>query len=75
MLSTDNVANNSNIFQKEKTNNYNEKWIVKEDGTILSALDEKYVIDLHWGEAKDGSNIQLYESNGSKAQKWQFHDV
>lgn len=75
VLSTDNVANNSNIFQKEKTNNYNEKWIVKEDGTILSALDEKYVIDLRWGEAKDGSNIQLYESNGSKAQKWQFHDV
>ena len=75
VLSTDNVANNSNIFQKEKTNNYNEKWIVKEDGTILSALDEKYVIDLHWGEAKDGSNIQIYESNGSKAQKWQFHDV
>lgn len=75
VLSTDNVANNSNIFQKEKTNNYNEKWIVKEDGTIISALDEKYVIDLHWGEAKDGSNIQLYESNGSKAQKWQFHDV
>lgn len=75
VLSTDNVANNSNIFQKEKTNNYNEKWIVKEDGTIISALDEKYVIDLRWGEAKDGSNIQLYESNGSKAQKWQFHDV
>lgn len=75
VLSTDNVANNSNIFQKEKTNNYNEKWIVKEDGTILSALDEKYVIDLRWGEAKEGSNIQLYESNGSKAQKWQFHDV
>ena len=75
VLSTDNVANNSNIFQKEKTNNYNEKWIVKEDGMIISALDEKYVIDLRWGEAKDGSNIQLYESNGSKAQKWQFHNV
>ena len=72
VLSTDNVANNSNIFQKEKTNNYNEKWIVKEDGTIVSALDEKYVIDLRWGEVKDGSNIQLYESNGSMAQKWQF---
>ena len=75
VLSTDNVANNSNIFQKEKTNNYNEKWIVKEDGTIVSALDEKYVIDLRWGEVKDGSNIQLYESNGSMAQKWQFHDA
>ena len=72
VLSNDNASNNSNIFQKEKANNYNEKWIVKEDGTIISALDEKYVIDLRWGEAKEGSNIQLYESNGSKAQKWMF---
>ena len=75
VLSIDNATNDSNIFQKEKTNNYTEKWIVKEDGTIVSALDEKYVIDLRWAEVKDGSNIQLYESNGSMAQKWQFHDA
>ena len=37
---------------------------------IVSYLDNNKVVDLTGGVTNNGSNIQLYQSNGSKAQKW-----
>lgn len=37
---------------------------------IVSALDKNMVIDLTGGVTNNGSNIQLYQSNGTQAQKW-----
>ena len=52
------------------------KWIVekKENGyVIMSALNSDYVIDLSGGIISEGRNIQLYKSNDSKAQRWNFY--
>lgn len=39
---------------------------------IVSALDNDMVIDLASASTKNGNNIQLYKTNGSKAQKWEI---
>ncbi len=45
----------------------------KENGyVIMSALNSDYVIDLSGGIISEGRNIQLYQSNDSKAQRWNF---
>ena len=36
------------------------------------ALDTHYCLDLQKAIVQDGRNIQLYRSNGTKAQKWYF---
>ena len=40
--------------------------------TIYSSLDEQYVIDLAGASITNGNNINLYNQNGTKAQKWNF---
>ena len=46
----------------------------KENGyVIMSALNSDYVIDLSGGIISEGRNIQLYQSNDSKAQRWNFY--
>ncbi len=39
---------------------------------ITSALDNNKVVDLAYGSIKNGSNVQLYDSNRSMAQQWKF---
>ena len=38
---------------------------------IVSALDNNMVLDLYNGFDLNGTNVQLYKSNGTKAQKWE----
>lgn len=38
---------------------------------IHSALKDNMVLDVSGGISRDGTNVQLYENNGSLAQKWQ----
>ena len=39
---------------------------------IASKIDKNKVVDLSGASIRDGSNIQLYESNGTNAQKWKI---
>ena len=39
---------------------------------IHSVSDSDYCIDLQKGVVQNGQNIQLYQSNGTEAQKWYF---
>ena len=77
-------GNINNVFQKLQIytlNNTNaQKWQLHKlntlaDGNyeIVSALDSKKVADITAGtdRAKNGTNIQLYTSNGTNAQKFQ----
>lgn len=69
----------SNVSQQTNSNDYNQKWIIMFDKNqnikIVSALNSKLVVDVLYGNIKDGSNIQLYDSNNTIAQKWVFEYV
>lgn len=71
--------NDANVIQQKQSNNYNQKWIVTfdVDGNlkIVSALNSKLVIDISSGYIHDNSNIQIHNSNNSKAQKWVFEYI
>lgn len=71
--------NDANVIQQKQSNNYNQKWIVTFDANgnlkIVSALNSKLVIDICSGYIHDNSNIQIHNSNNSKAQKWVFEYI
>ena len=48
-----------------------------EDGvyTIHSSINNNYVLDINGGVAKNGSNVQLYTSNGTNAQKFKVKRI
>ena len=72
-------SNNANVNQQSQSNGYNQKWIVAFDSNqnikLVSGLDSKLVIDVSGGKIQNGSNIQLYTSNNSAAQKWVFEYI
>lgn len=72
-------SNNANVNQQSQSNGYNQKWIVAFDSSqnikLVSGLDSKLVIDVSGGKISNGSNIQLYTSNNSAAQKWVFEYI
>ena len=47
------------------------------DGTLtfVSALDYNYVLDISNGKIVNTQNIQLYQSNGTNAQKFKLTRV
>lgn len=55
----------------------NLKVFALEDGvyTIHSAINNNYVLDVSGGIAQNGSNIQLYISNGTNAQKFMVRHI
>lgn len=69
----------ANVYQQRQTNDYNQKWIVMFDNNqnlrIVSALDSTMVLDVKDGKIRRCSNIQLYTSNNSNAQKWVFEYI
>lgn len=69
----------ANVYQQKQTNNYNQKWIVMFDNNqnlrIVSALNSTMVLDVKDGKIRRCSNIQLYDSNNSNAQKWVFEYI
>ena len=72
-------SNNANVNQQSQSNGYNQKWIVAFDSSqnikLVSGLDSKLVIDVSGGKISNGTNIQLYTSNNSAAQKWVFEYI
>ena len=46
--------------------------IVNGTYTLVSALNNNYVADIASGDSRSGANCQLYESNGTNAQKFSF---
>ena len=72
-------SNNANVNQQSPSNGYNQKWIIAFDSSqnikLVSGLDSKLVIDVSGGKISNGSNIQLYTSNNSAAQKWVFEYI
>lgn len=69
----------ANVYQQRQTNDYNQKWIVMFDNNqnlrIVSALNSTMVLDVKDGKIRRCSNIQLYASNNSNAQKWVFEYI
>ena len=69
----------ANVYQQKQSNGYNQKWIVMFDNNqnlrIVSALNFTMVLDVKDGKIRRCSNIQLYDSNNSNAQKWVFEYI
>lgn len=72
-------GNSANVYQQKQSNGYNQKWIIMYDTNsnlrIVSALHSNRVLDVHGGMIRNFSNIQLYDSNNSNAQKWGFEYI
>ena len=63
-----------NPAQKFKLEKFYESEKTLEDGiyTIHSSINNNFVLDAARGIAQNGTNIQLFQSNGTKAQKWKI---
>lgn len=74
-----NSANGTNIWQFNYNDSYAQKWIAKKntDGslTFLSALNSNYVLDISTGTVRNQQNIQLYQNNGTNAQKFKLTKI
>ena len=71
--------NGTNIQLWEANNSPAQKWALKkieivDDGEyeIISALSDNKAMDLAGNRSEDGANIQLYDNNGSSAQRWKI---
>lgn len=73
------AVSGSNVVQQKKSNDYNQKWIIKYDANhnlrIVSATNSNSAIDICNGAIKNGSNIQIYTANNTAAQKWVFEYI
>lgn len=78
-LTATSSGNSANVNQQSPSNGYNQKWIIAFDSNqnikLVSGLNSKLVIDVSGGKISNGSNIQLYTSNNSAAQKWVFEYI
>lgn len=72
-------VDSANVYQQKQSNEYNQKWVITFDNNqnlhIISALNSTIVLDVKNGNICNGSNIQLYTSNNSNAQKWVFEYI
>lgn len=73
------AVSGSNVVQQKKSNDYNQKWIIKYDANhnlrIISATNSNSAVDISNGSVKNGSNIQIYTANNTAAQKWVFEYI
>ena len=73
------AVSGSNVVQQKKSNDYNQKWIIKYDANhnlrIVPATNSNNAIDICNGSVKNGSNIQVYTANNTAAQKWVFEYI
>lgn len=72
-------VDSANVYQQKQSNEYNQKWVITFDNNqnlhIISALNSTIVLDVKNGNICNGTNIQLYTSNNSNAQKWVFEYI
>ena len=67
--------NYANVIQYRTHNGASEQWILKEteDGYYNIISKCNYLnLDVNGGNKNNGANIQMYEDNGTKAQKFKF---
>ncbi len=76
-LQSGNTDNGSNVQIYSANNTNAQKWTVKKIETvgnntynIVSALSANKVVDITANSNLNGTNIQLYDKNGTNAQKW-----
>ena len=66
--------NGANIELRNKTDENNQKWFFQniEDNIyeIKSEVDENYAIEVQGGKTNNNTNIQIYKSNSTKAQRF-----
>ena len=71
---TVNLSNN-NVYQKNYDGTTNQKWQIIEAGDnyyTLKSVANNLVLDVYAGQANNGQNVSVYESNGTNAQKFKF---
>ncbi len=78
------ITNGSNIRQWEDNNSDAQRWDIKKDGKaikidgksyptyVIRAHGKEYAVDISSGSLQSGSNIQLYQVNGTDAQRFVF---
>lgn len=78
-IQNSNVKRYSNIWIYDGNGTAAQKFSLKQvtdlpDGTytIASAMDNNKVVDIYVGSLDSGANVQLYQSNGSNAQKFRI---
>ena len=65
------IAKNRNAIQLYRCNGTNaQKWTISSDGSIRSAVNSQYCIDVAGGRKAEGTNVQLYKCNGTNAQQF-----
>ncbi len=76
-LQAGNTRNGSNVQIYSANNSNAQKWTVNKIETvennvynIVSALSNNKVVDINANSHLNGTNIQLYDKNGTNAQKW-----
>lgn len=73
------VSNGNNIIMYEYNGGANMLWkfVRNDDGsyTIVSKKDKNFVLDVNGGTMANKTNVQLYTSNNSDAQKWILEPV
>ncbi len=72
------ASDNSNVEQATKNGSKRQEWEIEDAGNgyyyIVSCYNGLY-LDVYAGLADNGTNVQVYESNGSNAQKFTFEDL
>lgn len=71
-------SNYTNIWQYSKNDSNAQKWIFMKSSNgyrICSVGNLEYCIDLSGGSLSDGTNVQLYKSNGTCAQTFNLSDA
>ena len=62
--------------QESSNNSEGQKWVFikNSNGTykVVSALFPTLVLDVNGNGTASGTNVQVYNDNGSQAQQWEF---
>jgi len=70
-------ANSINVDQYDNANNNTVKWKIADQGngyfTLQSAANNTFVLNVAGGATANGTNVALYQTNGTDAQSWSFH--
>jgi hypothetical protein len=69
-----NTANKTHIEIYDCNGGNNQRWTLKDDGTIHSALDDRKCLDLPAFNTANKTGLELYDCNGGKNQIWSYED-
>lgn len=67
----------SNVAQYKSSDELSQYWYLVQDGDgyVILNVTTGLALDVKSGKAANGSNVQLYTPNGSKAQRWVMEDT